>query len=88
MMTIARALCEAAALLASDEGRIDVELLLAQVLRRPRSWLLAHDRDQLEPDSRALFSAFAESPSCSSTVAKSATAGMKSGWLDSAFSRL
>ena len=60
MMTIARALCEAAALLASDEGRIDVELLLAQVLRRPRSWLLAHDRDQLEPDSRALFSALVE----------------------------
>lgn len=60
MATIGQVLRDVAAVLTGDEGRAEAELLLAQVLRRPRSWLLAHDRDQLEPESRARFSALIE----------------------------
>lgn len=36
-------------------GRLDAQLLLAHVLQRPRSWLLAHDEQTLTPAQWALW---------------------------------
>ncbi len=44
--TVASALAEARA---RGLDRLDAQLLLAHVLQRPRSWLLAHDTDALAP---------------------------------------
>lgn len=50
--TLAAALAEARA---AGLDRLDAQLLLGHVLQRPRSWLLAHDTDQLNPQDAAAF---------------------------------
>lgn len=54
MTTLANAIRDAAGRLASDEARLEAELLLAHALDRPRSWFYAHSGDMLEArDSQA-----------------------------------
>lgn len=54
MTTLANAIRDAANRLASDEARLEAELLLAHALGRPRSWFYAHAGDLLEAcDSQA-----------------------------------
>jgi release factor glutamine methyltransferase len=52
--TVAQAL---AAARAQGLSRLDAQLLLAWVLGRPRSWLLAHDDDALPADAQRRYSA-------------------------------
>ena len=60
MTTVAQALRDAAAVLAGSEARAEAELLLAHSLHQPRAWLLAHDRDELDPEARAHCQALIE----------------------------
>jgi release factor glutamine methyltransferase len=60
MTTVAQALRDAAAVLAGSEARAEAELLLAHCLHQPRAWLLAHDRDELDPEARAHCQALIE----------------------------
>ncbi len=57
MTTVGQALRAAAAALPGDEARAEAEMLLAQALQQSRAWLVAHDRDALEHEPRARFSA-------------------------------
>lgn len=57
MTTVGQALRAAAAALPGDEAHAEAEMLLAQALQQSRAWLVAHDRDALEPEPRARFSA-------------------------------
>ncbi len=41
--------------LATDSAALEVEVLLGEVLQRPRSWLYAHDRDPLNPAQEQRF---------------------------------
>jgi release factor glutamine methyltransferase len=52
--TVAQALGEARA---AGAERLDAQRLLAQVMARPRSWLIAHDDAALSPAQAALFNA-------------------------------
>jgi len=52
--TLAAALADART---AGLDRLDAQLLLAHVLQRPRSWLLAHDTDLLAPQDAAAFRA-------------------------------
>ena len=58
MATVGQALRDAAIALESDEGRGEAELLLAHALQQTRVWLVAHDRDELEPEARLRFAGF------------------------------
>ena len=42
---------------AAGVARLDAQLLLAHVLRRPRAWLIAHDEDELDASAAAAWSA-------------------------------
>jgi len=53
--TLANAIRDAADRLASDEARLEAELLLAHALDRPRSWFYAHSGDMLEPHDSEAF---------------------------------
>jgi len=55
MTTLSEALREARAQLPGDEAATEAELLLAQALAKPRSWLYAHGGDELEPEARRRF---------------------------------
>lgn len=39
------------------EARLEAQILLGQVLGKPRAWLLAHDRDELTAEQQAAFAA-------------------------------
>ena len=58
MATVAQALRDAAASLTGAESRSEAELLLAHAVQQPRVWLIAHDRDELEPDAQLRFAGF------------------------------
>lgn len=55
MATIASLLREASSQLISDSPRIDVEVLLAFLLRKNSAWLMAHGTDELSPELHADF---------------------------------
>lgn len=56
-ITVAAALQQARQL---GVDRLDAQILLSTVLQRPRSWLLAHDRDALPPEQADQFMAWTQ----------------------------
>lgn len=58
--SLAQALREAAGLLSGDSPRADAELLLAQALGRPRSWLYAHADEPIDAQAAAGFARLLE----------------------------
>lgn len=54
-LTVRGLLTEAQSALGDDDGRGEVELLLAHALGRDRSWLIAHRDDAVAPDLAAQF---------------------------------
>lgn len=56
-MNVRDALLQAVQYLDAGTARLDAELLLAQVLQKPRSWLYAHADDALAEDRIAAFDA-------------------------------
>jgi len=57
LTTVAAALRDARA---RGLERLDAQLLLAHALRRPRTWLLAHDGDALAPEAASAYAALVE----------------------------
>ena len=60
MTSVGQAVREAAASLAGSEARSEAELLIAHAMQKPRTWLIAHDRAPLDPETRARCQALVE----------------------------